>query len=81
MYIKLQELIAAEKEAETARIVERVQREGGLDLEATEFYIRTSLLSVGASVLERLLQTVGVGRQPMLSFNATLISFMRQAVR
>ena len=39
---KLQELIAAEKEAETVRIVERLGREAGLDLEAAEFYVRSA---------------------------------------
>lgn len=43
--------------------MERLGRQGGLDLESAEFYIRTSMLAVGASVLEQLLQTVGVGRQ------------------
>ena len=38
-------------------------REGDLDLEAAEFYIRTSMLSMGARVLEQLLHEVGVGRQ------------------
>jgi hypothetical protein len=52
-----------EKEAESARIIERLGREDGLDLEAAEFYIRTAVLALGASVLERLLYDVGVGRQ------------------
>jgi len=56
-------LIEAEKEAETARILDRLGREGSVDLEAAEFYIRTSLLAVGASVLEKLLQGQAVGRQ------------------
>jgi hypothetical protein len=34
-----------------------------LDLEAAEFYIRSAVLAVGARVLERLLDNVGVGRQ------------------
>jgi hypothetical protein len=34
-----------------------------VDLEAAEFYIRTSLLAVGASVLEKLLYGQAVGRQ------------------
>jgi hypothetical protein len=34
-----------------------------LDLEATEFYIRSAVLGLGAGVLERLLHDVGVGRQ------------------
>jgi hypothetical protein len=34
-----------------------------LDLEASEFYIRTAMLAMGAGVLERLLHDVGVGRQ------------------
>jgi len=46
-----------------ARIIERLEREGVLDLEGAEFYIRTAVLAVGARVLERLLHHVGVGRQ------------------
>ncbi len=38
-------------------------REGALDLEAAEFYIRSAVLALGAGVLERLLHDVGVGRQ------------------
>ena len=34
-----------------------------MDLEATEFYIRSAVLALGATVLERLLAGVGVGRQ------------------
>jgi hypothetical protein len=40
-----------------------VGRGGAVDLEAAEFYVRTSVLALGASVLERLLHGVGVGRQ------------------
>jgi len=60
---KLQDLIEAEKQAETARIIERVERDGALDLEAAEFYVRSAMLAWGASVLEHLLNNVGVGRQ------------------
>jgi hypothetical protein len=60
---KLQALIEAEREVETASIVERVAHDDGLDLEATEFYIRSAVLAMGATVLERLLADVGVGRQ------------------
>jgi hypothetical protein len=56
-------LIENEKQAETARIVERLGREDGVDLEASEFYIRSAVLALGATVLERLLHEVGVGRQ------------------
>jgi hypothetical protein len=56
-------MIEAEKQGETARIIERVGREGALDLEAVEFYIRSAVLALGATVLERLLHDVGVGRQ------------------
>ena len=59
----VQTLIEAEKEAETARIVERVGREGKLDLESAEFYVRSAVSALGARVLERLLHDVGVGRQ------------------
>lgn len=55
-------MIEAEKQAETARILDRLEREGSLDLEAAEFYIRTSVLAVGASVLEKLLDDLAVGR-------------------
>jgi hypothetical protein len=34
-----------------------------LDLEAAEFYIRSAVLAMGATVMERLLHDVGVGRQ------------------
>jgi hypothetical protein len=34
-----------------------------LDLEAAEFYVRSAVLALGATVLERLLNNVGVGRQ------------------
>lgn len=40
-----------------------MEREGALDLEGAEFYVRTSVLALGAAVLEQLLQNVGVGRQ------------------
>lgn len=40
-----------------------MEREGELDLEGAEFYVRTAVLAVGARVLERLLHNVGVGRQ------------------
>jgi hypothetical protein len=40
-----------------------VEREGALDLEGAEFYVRTAVLAMGARVLERLLHNVGVGRQ------------------
>lgn len=43
--------------------MERLGRQGGWDLESAEFYIRTSMLAVGASVLAQLLQTAGGGRQ------------------
>ena len=56
-------MIAAEEEAETARIVERVARQGVFDLEANEFYVRAAVHALGARVLERLLHDVGVGRQ------------------
>jgi hypothetical protein len=56
-------LIEAEREAETARIIECVGRDETLDLEATEFYIRSAVLAMGGAVLERLLNDVGVGRQ------------------
>jgi hypothetical protein len=59
----IQALIEAEKQAETARIVERVGREGVLDLEAAEFYVRSAVLALGARVMERLLHNLGVGRQ------------------
>ena len=34
-----------------------------MDLEAAEFYVRSAVLALGASALERLLNDVGVGRQ------------------
>ena len=38
-------------------------REGAVDLEAAEFYVRSAVLALGATVLERLLANVGTGRQ------------------
>ncbi|MCX7012409.1 MAG: ISKra4 family transposase [Candidatus Sumerlaeota bacterium] len=46
-----------------ARILQRVRREGAVDLEAAEFYVRSAVLALGATVLERLLDDVGIGRQ------------------
>lgn len=63
-------MIAAEKEAESARIIERLGREDALDLEGAEFHIRTAVLAMGASVLERLLQEMGTGRQARPRFCA-----------
>ena len=40
-----------------------MNREGALDLEAAEFYVRSAVLALGATVLEQLLCEVGVGRQ------------------
>jgi hypothetical protein len=40
-----------------------VGREGALDLEAAEFYVRSAVLALGAGVLERLLHEVGTGRR------------------
>lgn len=56
-------MIEAEAQAETARVLERVGAGGAIDLEASEFYIRTAMLAAGATVLERLLQTIGRGRR------------------
>jgi hypothetical protein len=39
-----------------------VGREGSLDLEAAEFFIRTAMLAAGARVLEQLLHGIGTGR-------------------
>ena len=56
-------MIEAEKEAETARLLARVGRAGALDLEAAEFYVRSAVLAFGATIVQRLLADVGVGRQ------------------
>ena len=56
-------MIEAEKQAETARILGRVGAESSLDLEAVEMYVRTSVLALGAAVVERFLRGVGMGRQ------------------
>jgi hypothetical protein len=56
-------MIVAEIDAEMDRIVQRVGRERKMDLEASEFFIRTSVLAVGARALERLLAGVGSGRR------------------
>ena len=56
-------MIENEREVETVRIIDRVERESTLDLEAMEFFIRSGVLTMGARVLEQLLHQVGVGRQ------------------
>jgi hypothetical protein len=67
-------MIELETQAEATRIIERVGRETEVDFEATEFYVRTSMLAAGASVVERLLRDVGVGlrRQPLTCANKHL---------
>jgi hypothetical protein len=56
-------LIEAERHGETARLIERVGKAGALDLEAAEFFIRSAVLTMGGGVLEKLLHSVGVGRE------------------
>ena len=48
-------MIAEEREAECARIFERLGAERGLDLEAQEFFVRGEVLKLGARVLEKFL--------------------------
>ena len=74
-------MIEGEKEAETARIIERVGREGALDLEAVEFFVRTSMLALGARVLERVLHGVGVGprQEPLTCANKHLTAAMQSS--
>lgn len=56
-------MIDAETRAEVDRLIEKVGRQGPLDLEAIEFFVRSAMLAAGACVVEHLLQDVGVGRQ------------------
>ena len=53
-------------------------REGAVDLEAAEFYIRSAVLALCVTVLERLLHELGVGRQdkPRVCANGHLPSKM-----
>lgn len=44
------------------RILARVSRQSPIDLEATEFYVRTAMLAVGSRVIERVLQRLGPHR-------------------
>lgn len=53
----------AEQAREAEQLVRRLEREGGLDLEAAEFFIRRAMLAAGARVLEQLLHSVGCGRR------------------
>jgi hypothetical protein len=56
---------------EATRIVERIGKESGFDLEGMEFYIRQAMLSAGARVLGQVLDLVGRGRRatPLLCAN------------
>jgi len=54
-------LIAQEREAEIARVLQIVRKESALDLEALEFFIRSQSLDFGAAILEKALKDVGEG--------------------
>jgi len=58
--------------------VQRLKRESSLDLEATEFYVRTAMLQAGARVVEQVLAEVGRGRRvkPLLCANNHLVCRM-----
>jgi hypothetical protein len=56
-------LIDTEIRAEVDRLIEKIRRQGTLDLEAIEFFVRSAMLAAGARVVEHLLQDVGVGPQ------------------
>jgi hypothetical protein len=56
-------MIEAEKQDECDRLLDRLERETDLDLEAVEFYVRSAMLAAGATVLEKLLEPVGAGRR------------------
>lgn len=53
-----------EAEAEIRRIIERVGRGSGFDLEAVEAALRAAVLLSGARLIERLVGPLGQGRQP-----------------
>ncbi len=53
-----------EAEAEIRRIIERVGRGSGFDLEAVEAALRAAVLLAGARLIERLVGPLGQGRQP-----------------
>lgn len=54
---KLLRLIEEEKEREAAAIVDRLAGEKELDLEAIEFFVRSTMLKAGAKVLEAFLES------------------------
>ena len=56
-------MIEAEREAECDRILQRLAQESEMDLEAQEFYVRTAMLAVGCTILEKVLESVGAGRR------------------
>ncbi len=56
-------MIERETKDEIERLVERIAGEGHIDLEAAEFFIRASVLALGAQALEKLLEDVGAGRR------------------
>lgn len=53
---KLLRLIEEEKKREAAAVVDRLRGEKELDLEAIEFFVRSSMLKAGAKVLEAFLE-------------------------
>ena len=53
---KLSRLIEEEKEREAATLVDRLCGENDLDLEAVEFFVRSSMLKAGAKALEAFLE-------------------------
>ena len=58
----LNALIEQEKEAETDRILARLDRDSSIDLEATEFYVRKAMLAAGGEVVQRVLKGFGRDR-------------------
>ncbi len=50
-------------QAEVERLIERVGAENHCDLEGAEFFIRTSVLTIGAKALETLVAELGRGRR------------------
>jgi len=51
----IEERIEAERLRESRQLIERLSQQGGLDLEAMEFFVRSQVLAMGAKALEQFL--------------------------
>ena len=56
-------MIEMEKEAEQERLIQRACQHEAFDMEANEFYVRSSVMAWGARVLEKALNGFGAGRR------------------